>query len=146
MPPITHRHLFGWKCETALKNTIEQLLEDTLVKTNNRFNTIDFLGNNWIVELKSRPKLTERNTPQTSETFKEWLVPTCKTYKLGDYPDKDYVIFYYWEGDNSLWYIIYNKEEFDTFTCGVPFWSNQEHFWIPSDKFTKLDVQIPPIV
>ena len=43
------------------------------------------------------------------------------------------------------WFIKYDKEIFDTIDRNVPIFSNQEHFWIPKELFTKLDVDIPAV-
>ena len=144
--PITNRHLFGWNCEKILHPILEEILDEPLTKSSNRFNTIDFSGKYWKPELKSRPKYDERGKFQDSNTYKEWLVPTCKEKTALELTDGEVVFFYFWEGDNSLWYCSYDFEKFSTIRREIPFFSNQEHFYIPKDFFTKLDVSIPPIV
>jgi hypothetical protein len=144
--PITQRHLFGWKCEKILHPILEEVLGEKLVKTSNRFNSIDFKGDYWRPELKSRPKTDERGKAQDSNTYSEWLVPTCKERLAETLQDGEVVFFYFWEGDNSLWYIPYSKDTFSSIKRNVPWFSSQEHFWIPKELFERLDVDIPPVV
>ena len=156
MTPITNRHVFGWKCEKILQPFLEQHLGQTLSKTSNRFNSIDYRGNDCIAELKSRPTLDERGERQDSKKYQTWLLPSCKviqrrtledgTSKRVWITDKNNIyFFYFWEADNSLWALKYDRALFKTFLRGVPVFSEQEHFFIPSHHFQKLDYTIPQI-
>lgn len=145
-PPITQRHIFGWKCEKVLHPILEEVLEEPLVKSSNRFNTIDFKGAYWKPELKSRPAVDERGRHQDSTTYSEWLVPTCKEALAKSLNGEgEVVFFYFWEGDNTLWYISYDSEVFKTIRRETPFWTSQEHFFIPRELFTQVEVEIPQI-
>lgn len=140
---ITTRHTFGWKMENLLKPYLEEALEDTLVKSANRFDSIDFTGETWIAELKSRPKMSNKGVLQDSNLYPTWYLPTCKEI-VGDSSDKHLVFFYYWEADNTLWYIIYDKELFATFMRKPLFFhpTKQEHWYVPKTAFTELDLNI----
>lgn len=144
--PITNRHIFGWQCEKILHPILEEILEEKLTKTSNRFNTLDFRGEYWCPELKSRPAKDERGRFQDSNTYIDWLVPTCKEKiadSLGD--NGEVIFFYFWQGDNSLWFCKYDKEVFSDIRREVPFFSKQEHFYIPKHLFERIDVEIPNI-
>ena len=150
--PITRRHVFGWKCEKILHPILEEVLQEPLTKTSNRFNSIDFKGSYWTTELKSRPKIDERGQPQDSERFNTWVLPCCKvvlpeTQELVDDSeiDGEIAFFYFWEGDNSLWFCRYNKQKFETYLRGVPVWHTQEHFFIPRRDWERIDCLIPEI-
>jgi hypothetical protein len=145
MAVITKRHIFGWKCEQYLKPVLEEILDEPLTKTSNRYNSIDFVGSYWRPELKSRPAIDERGNKQDSTTYKTWLVPTCKE-KMAATIDGEVIFFYFWEGDNSLWYCVYEKDKFSKINRDVPWFSQQEHFWIPKDLFEKVECEIPPVV
>ena len=145
MPPITNRHIFGWKCEKILHPILEEILEEPLTKSSNRYNTIDFSGSYWKPELKSRPKYDERGNFQDSNTYKDWLVPTCKEKMALQLENGEVIFFYFWEGDNSLWYIPYDFDTFKGITRKIPHFSPQEHFFIPKELFTRVEYDIPPI-
>ena len=144
--PITKRHIFGWKCEKILQPILEKVLEEPIVKTANRFNNIDFRGAYWTVEVKSRPTVDESGRNQDSKTYLSWLLPTCKenvAKSLGD--TGELIIFYFWQGDNTLWYCKYDEALFSKFQRDVPVFSNQEHWWIPREHFTQVKTKIPKI-
>jgi hypothetical protein len=138
---ITTRHTFGWKCEQILHPILEELTGDRLIKTASRYDSIDFVGDKYIIELKSRPRYSEKGVYQPSSKYSEWLIPTCKakTNTTG----KRLVFFYYWEADNSLWCCFYKDKKFHQVHKSIPFFHTEEHFWIPSDFFTKMEVQVP---
>ncbi len=139
---ITQRHLFGWKCEKYLHPILEEILDEPLVKTSNRYNTLDFKGAYWRPELKSRPKYDERGKYQDSNTYESWLVPTCKGVELDN---GQVIFFYFWEGDNTLWYCSYSQDSFKDVFRAIPPWSHQEHYWIPKEMFVQAQVEIPTV-
>lgn len=144
-PPITKRHIFGWKCEKVLHPILEEILDEPLQKTSNRFNTIDFRGAYWRPELKSRPTIDERGKKQDSSTYCDWLVPTCKEVLAKTLENGEVIFFYFWEGDNTLWYIRYDSDIFKGIRREIPYFSNQEHFYIPKELFTQVEIEIPQI-
>lgn len=144
--PITKRHMFGWACEKILHPILEKVLQEPLVKTSNRFNNIDFRGAYWLPELKSRPSIDERGNKQDSKSYLSWLVPTCKetiAKNLGD--TGELIFFYFWQGDNTLWYCKYDEALFSKIQRDIPVFSNQEHFWIPREYFTQVKIKIPAV-
>jgi len=135
---ITNKHTWGWNMEKILHPYLEEVLEEPLVKSSGRFDVIDFVGSHWMAELKCRPSISERGKPQNSDSFSTWYLPTSK--ESIDIPG-ELCFFYYWEQDNSLWYIIYDKELFASF-MKEKLWfhpTRQEHWYVPKSAFTKLD-------
>jgi len=133
---ITEKHIWGWEQENDLYPLLEEALGEKIVKTTRRYDTHDYISDSWLIELKCRTGKDKKGNKQDSTSFKEWLVPTCKIKET----DKNIVFFYYWAGDNSLWWCVYDEELFDTFEKKCPFWhpSKQEHYYIPREHFTRL--------
>jgi hypothetical protein len=138
--PITPLHTFGWDHEKTLKGKIEASVGRSLKPTSGRFNPFDFEnadGDAYLVELKTRPKLDKRGKSQTPDRFDTWLIPTCKGAHAKGRP---LTLFYYYEADESLWFITYDEELFGTFKKERPFWhpDRQEHWYIPRDLWTQV--------
>jgi len=129
---------WGKKLEQILHTTLERFLLCKLKPTEYTFDSVDFRGDVGVVELKGRPKLRngDAKTPQDSNSFPGWYLPVCKADNL----TTPLHIFYYWEGDDSLWYCVYNKDRFDTYKKEVPFRhpTRQLHFVIPKGDFVEI--------
>lgn len=140
---ITARHAFGWRLEGVLKPYLEDILEEPLTKSGNRFDTVDFRGTYWTVELKSRPAVSEKGVRQNSCSYDTWYLPTSKE-TLVSTSDGELVFFYYWQGDNSLWFIKYDKDLFDTFKRERLWFhpTKQEHWYVPKSAFERLDIEV----
>jgi len=128
---ITELHTFGFQKEEQLKQRLEDALGEELTKTEARYSQMDFIGNTHLVELKSRRNIL----PATYDT---WLLPTSKK-PITD--DKNTIYFYYFDKDDSLHYLFWDEEQFNTFDKVRPSWhpQRQEHYLIPRDCWTKLD-------
>lgn len=133
---ITDKHTFGWEKEYALKVRLENALEEQIIKSKSRYATYDFESESWFIELKCRCKFDKNGNLLLYSTHNTWLLPTCKE-ALAD-KGKSVVFFYYFEGDQTLWYLIYDPDLFATFERRVPFFTNQEHFYIPKECWTQL--------
>ena len=105
MPAITAGHLKGWKYEEELFPKLQELFDEPLVKTPDRFNLHDWTTESHLIDLKTR------FAPITEDTYPEWNAPVCKFYDS----DKEIVCFYYFEATKNLFYIIYDKDLFATF-------------------------------
>jgi hypothetical protein len=129
---------WGKKLEEKLHNTLELFLGCKLTPTTYTYDSVDFRGDVGVVELKGRPTLRngDPKTPQNSTSFPGWYVPVCKADNL----KTPLHIFYYWEGDDSLWYCLYNTERFATYKKEVPFRhpTKQVHFVIPKSDFVEI--------
>jgi len=124
---ITARHTFGWKKEEQLKPILETLHNLTFIKTEARYDCIDFKNPNLNVELKSRVG--------HSNTYSTWLLPVIKATKA-DREVAPTVFYYYWTGDSTLWKLNYNKELFSKFRREYPpFNEYQEHFFIDAEEW-----------
>ena len=139
VPAIGPRHVFGWRKEEELKELLELVLDEPLRKMAARFSYYDFEGTKFRAELKCRRTFNEKGYFQDSNSYPTWLVPASKTWGARD-ETKTLIIFYYYEGDNTLWYIQYDKELFATFKCVVPSKHTADHYYIPKECFTRVEV------
>ena len=138
---ITQKHLYGWKLEKILKSYLENYLGESLVPTQYRYDGCDLVSEKSDNEIKARPKYSVKYKKlQTKETYDEWIVPTCKAdkYKEG----RNLNIFYYWGANQELFHIPYSPEKFKNYRREVPWYSTQEHFFIPKDDWILVKGQI----
>ena len=135
---LTDLHTFGFNKENTLKERIEAAVGESILKTQERYAKFDYHSDNFYIELKSRRATTKGGYPLLPETNDTWLLPTSKA---PEDDEKEAVYFYYYEADNSLWYILYDRELFETFHRESPLWhpGRQEHWYIPKDAFTKIE-------
>jgi hypothetical protein len=127
----SEKYAFGIGFETLLKPRLEQLHNITLIKTEKRFDTIDFYNSTLNIELKSRVGV--------STQYKTWLIPVCKVARAEKDKPKDTFFYYYWTGDKTLWRLKYDKTLFDTFHKEYPFYNpRQEHYFIPAEQFVYI--------
>jgi hypothetical protein len=143
MPPITALHTHGLNQEIALLPRLEEYFGE-LCKTTERFAQYDYFNREYNIELKSRRKYDNRGNLLLPTTYDTWLLPCSKKPK--DKPEatfgkKDTVFVYHFEGDNSLWYLVYDDELFASFDTERPFWhpTKQEHYQTPSSVWTKFE-------
>lgn len=134
--PVTFKHLYGWRVEQILRPLLENIY-GPLTPTNWRFDGVDLVGEKVLIEIKARP---ERNVKygfiQTKDTYAEWLVPTCKAKKYTE--GKELLFIYYWAYNQEVFCCKYTPEDFMGVRQEVPSWSKQEHFFIPSEKFSLI--------
>ena len=135
---ITDLHTFGFDKEITLKTRIDDAIGEQSQKTNERYAQFDYLSENFYIELKSRRRTDRYGRLLLPDSNQTWLLPASKAPKKAD---KETVFFYYFEADDSLWYLQYDEELFNTFTKEIPGWhpSGQTHWYIPKDVWTKLD-------
>lgn len=98
-------HAFGWAKEEELRPKLEELFGEPLTKFDKRFASHDFETSDYLIELKSR------RPPTTEDTYPDYFVPACKFQNLS----KDLICFYYFEQTKSLYYIIYDEEQFKSY-------------------------------
>jgi hypothetical protein len=135
-PPITQKHLFGWKMEQLLRPYFEEVCGEELTPTTYRFDGCDLIGETFAVESKARPKYAIKSGKyQDMASYPTWVIPTCKVDKHTS--DKRLIFFYYWEANQKLFFLEYDQELFDTFLRGVPYWTSQEHFFIPAEVWVE---------
>lgn len=136
---ITDLHTFGFGKETALKTRIEEVLGSEVTKAQERYAKFDYQSDEYYIELKSRRATDRRGRPLLPDSNDTWLLPTCK--KPTD-DKKETIYFYFFEADNSLWYLVYDEELFATFHTDSPGWhqTGQPHYYIPKDVWTKVEL------
>ena len=115
-PGIERQLAFGHLWEDKLKDILERHIGWVINKTAYEFDTIDFetFIRLMFAELKSRPRYNIRsNKYQDSKTYKTWWVPECKLKKAA--PDVILRFYYFWEADNTLWFVDYDEKLFRGF-------------------------------
>lgn len=121
--PIKYK--YGKDKEIELFETIQTLVGEPITQTTGRFDNKDYTSDNYYIELKSR-RIFDSNK------YSHWLVPSCK-FKNND---KKLVVFYHWQGDNTLWRYDFNPEDVKEFISKKGPVSNQHHYDIPKRFFT----------
>lgn len=122
---------FGKKKEDELFDIINKHFNDNLVRSTKRYDKYDFKGDKFYYELKSR-----------NNNYNKY--PTTLIDKDKIFSDNHIFLFNYLDG---LYYIKYDKEEFDKFECKdfVRFKRygckdiEKPYFYIPINKLTKID-------
>jgi hypothetical protein len=120
-------HEFGWKNEEELKPRLEELFGEPLAKFNTRFATYDFETSDYLIELKSRMP------PVSEDTYDTWMIPACKFVRN----DKQIAAFYFFEQTKSLYYIIYDEEQFKSYKK-IKNRNGQMTYHIPRSEWTKV--------
>ena len=136
---VTELHTFGWNKELDLKPRIEEGVGEEITKTATRYDSADFISPSYVIELKSRRKYDKKGKLVTSQTYETYLLPVCKANAAC--VDKELLFLYYFEGDNTLHYLVYDAELFDTFHQERPTWhpTGQLHWYVPREAFTLLE-------
>ena len=135
---ITELHEFGWRIESALQPILEDHLGETLVKTERRYDAIDFLGERYQVELKARRSRDKSGRLVKHDSYSEWLLPASKVNAAAKSPLRT-TIFYYFEGDETLWQIWTDEIDWSKVTCKTPFFHTDRHYYVPKDLWKKVD-------
>ena len=127
---------FGLAMEKELKPLIEQVVDEPLVKTGNTYDTMDFVGEKCLTELKVR------NKNHHPERYESWLLPYCKV-KRASTEEKDVFFFYYWTSTGELFVLPYDSEVFSKFKPYVPeFHADQQlHVKIPRKLWEKITIE-----
>lgn len=137
---ITSRHINGWRCEVDILPRLEEALGEKLTHTKGRYDHWDFEGPSWLVELKSRSPFNKFGQPFDSNSYDTWLVPGAKIISAKE-QKKPFIIFTYFERDNTLWYIIYDEVKFGSFYTEYPTWhaTRQLHYYIPKKSWSLVE-------
>ena len=117
---------FGKQKETELLPVIEKALGESVIPTVNRYNKVDFVSENYNIEVKSRTGY--------STAFNTWLVPVNKFKDQ----TKKLAIIYHWSKDNSNWLYIFDPNDVNAFIVGEGPNSRQEHYNIPKHFFNLI--------
>lgn len=126
------RYTFGSALENKLKPLLEQILGETLTKTREFYDMLDFESESYFVELKSR---TKQYYPSD---FNTWLLPVCKGEEANRKNHKKTFYFYYWSSTDEIYLLEYDNDLFNTFHQEIPYWhlEQQNHYWIPCSEWS----------
>lgn len=125
----TERHQFGKEKEIELLERLQSNLGEPIVLETNRFSLKDYTSANYNLELKSRRYYDCNKYPN-------WLVPASKFKDT----TKPLVIYYFWDGDKTLWRYDYNPEHKKEFIFKKGPISDQDHYDIPKRFFRQITV------
>ena len=121
------RYTWGVQKEADLLKTIENNLGEEIIREENLVSTKDYQSKNYNIELKSR-RYYDCNK------YSNWLVPVSKFRDTS----KPIIIYYYWDGDKTLWRYDYKVEDVPQFIIGPGPISSQIQYDIPKRFFTQI--------
>ena len=124
---------FGKKMEGILHERIENFLGEKIIRTIGKYDKHDFFSPSYDIELKSRQPPWRTTDPRLKSG---WVVPSCKFENLTE--NKKTICFYYFEEENRLFYINYDKTLFSTFKKDRGPITIQEHYYIPEKFWTEI--------
>lgn len=133
------RHEFGKSAEKDIKPYLEFLLGEELTKTESAYDTMDFVSENYFIELKTRTVRYHWDTPLIHK--EGWLIPACKIDRARK-EKKKVLFFYFWKSDNSLWELEYSPEAFADLEPAIPSWhaDKQLHYYVPQDRWRLISI------
>ena len=139
---ITPKHVFGFAKEQELQSILEEHVGEALVKTEWRFDAIDWRGAAWDVELKSRLRLDKYGKLQMPTSFKTWVLPATKV-DIAAHTDRPTRYYYFWDADQSLWWMDYKEVDWESLVRGVPPWHTEEHYYVPRELWHAVGLKRP---
>lgn len=134
---VTALHTFGWQKEQDLQSHLEAFLNEQLTKTSSRWDTVDFVSPHYAAELKSRRAVDKYGRPVNSSTNDTWLLPACKVI---DGCPKKQIYFYYWDGDQTLWYLWKDDADWSSIFRTVPSFHTEPHYYVPKELWTQISL------
>jgi len=135
--PFHTRGPLGLYYEKILHPALERSVGLTLVKTAEEVDTMDFMGTDCFVELKTRSDQYHYN--QTFIQKDGWILPSCKIvrarYEVSQ--GNRVVFFYFWKADKTLWRWDFNEESLVDAKEEYPQWHHdkqkqiyiKQHHW-----------------
>lgn len=135
---ITELHEWGWKVEASLQPILEEHLGETLIKTARRYDAVDFIGTRYLVELKARRAKDKNGYVIKYDSYPDWLLPASKINAAAG-SDKRTVIYYYFAGDETLWYIWTDEIDWSTVPCRMPWFHSEQHFFVPKELWKRVE-------
>jgi hypothetical protein len=91
------------------------------------------------VELKARRAADKWGRRVDSKSFMTWLVPCCKVEAFQYAAPRRGVVFYWFEGDNSLWVVWDDEIDWTSIEEGIPVYSEQLHYFVPAGLWKKVE-------
>ena len=127
-------YAWGIQKEKELQPLLEYCCNDKLIKTEERYCAVDFYceQGDYFVELKARKAHDKWGRKVNHDTYTTWFVPCTKRAI-----DKPVYLFYYFEGDETLWFLQYDEDKFSKYETGIPpgHLTNQLHWFIPKEEW-----------
>ena len=138
---VTQDHIYGWCKEVQLQPILESFIGEKIEKTSSRYDIVDFEGPTCHVELKCRKAQDKNGRMVRSNTHDSWLMPASKI-EYADKQQKRVFLFYYFEGDNTLWVINYRQGLLDDIQTIRPIWHSARslHYYIPMEMWTRVEI------
>lgn len=108
--PFQYRSKKGLQYEKVLQPTLEKAVGETLVKTSDELDCMDFEGATTFVELKSRGD--QYHYSQHFIKKDGWLLPYCKIQRARAEvaKGKKVIFFYFWRAGKTLWRWDFSEE------------------------------------
>lgn len=127
------RNDYGKKKEGELQKRLEDFLKEKITRTTGQYDKHDYNSASYDIELKSRQPPFKTTDKCMNDG---WLVPACKFENLSK--TKKTICFYYFEVENRLFYIYYDKDVFSKFKIDKAPRTEQQHFYIPDVFWTEI--------
>lgn len=114
MRVVSHNYQFtgplGLYYETILQPKLERSVGESLVKTSDEMDTMDFEGETCFVEVKTRSDKYHYSQPFIKKDG--WLLPACKIARARQEAKngKKVVFFYFWKAGKTLWRWDFSEE------------------------------------
>ena len=125
---------YGKRQEQLLHQRIENFIEEKIIRTTGKYDKHDFISDSYDIELKSRQRPWKTTDPRLKSG---WIVPSCKFENLT--PNKKTICFYYFEAENRLFFIYYDKDIFSKFKIDKGPITSQLHYYIPQESWTEIE-------
>lgn len=120
----------GIRYEDILTPIIQDALEEPISKYTIPNSKYDAYSDSFLIEIKTR---------NIKSTDYDSYICIASKFKVPEEEARNVILFYYFIGDNKLFYIQYDKEVFDTFKYGISYCCPS--YWIPADCFTEIDLK-----
>lgn len=138
--PSQQRNKLGLYYEKILHPALELAIGESLVKTEDRYDVMDFQGKNCFVELKTRGD--QYHYSQSFIKKDGWIIPYCKIEKAKEEvaKGKRVIFFYFWTAGKSLW--RWDFSEKDLLGCKIeyPKWHHdlQQQIYIQEKNWKQV--------
>jgi len=120
----TQRQIIGEYYEKRIHPSIEKVINQKIIKSPLSTSKYDVYSDDYNIEIKTR------NIKSTD--YNEWMCVSTKFINSG----KKIILFYYFIGDDKLFYIEYDIKKFSTYKLRYIYANNQ--YLIPSKDFIEV--------
>lgn len=138
--PYKFRGALGLYYEKVLQPALEKAVGESLVKTTEEMDTMDFEGKTCFVELKTRGD--QYHYSQSFFKKDGWLLPSCKIVRAREEVKKGKKVFffYFWRAGKSLWMWEFSEAGVLGAKQEYPSWhqDGQQQTYIKEQFWTRL--------